>query len=220
MITKSRARRHGAGVGDWMSDPRSPLPRGWMKGAAAPVRGALLGLLLESPAGGGVLTTRLRARLGDTWKVDRSNVYRLLAGLEREGLVRCVNEPRRGENHSTQVIFHPTPITERAISYWMASVLPREPVRRGIEAKLAVATDRDLAGVCRSLRHYRAECLVLAQAMPPAEREPATFSQLAIDCARDAILSGLQAEVGWAEHTLERIREYAAGPQEHAADGS
>lgn len=181
-----------------------------MKGAAAPVRGALLGLLLESPAGGGVLTNRLYARLGDTWKVDRSNVYRLLTGLEREGLVRCVNAPRRGDTHSTQVVFHPTELTERAISDWMASALPREPVRRGIEAKLAVATDGDLAGVCGSLRHYRAECLALAQALPPAERQPSTFSQLATDCARDAILSGLQAEIRWAEHTLQRIREYAA----------
>lgn len=196
-------------MGDHTTELRKPLPRGWMKGASAPLRGALLGLLLDGPAGAGVLTTRLRARLGEPWKIDRKDVYRLLEGLEREGLVRCVNEPRRSDAHSLQMVFYQSEITAAAVADWMASALPREPVRRGIEAKLAVAGEADLRGVRRSLRAYEAECLTLAQTLPAAERQPRTFSQLMLDCARDAMLSGLQAEIEWAQQTLRRIEEYA-----------
>jgi DNA-binding PadR family transcriptional regulator len=180
-----------------------------MKGASAPLRGALLGLLLEGPAGGGVLTTRLRSRLGEPWKVDRSDVYRLLGGLEREGLVRCVNEPRRGEAQSTKMVFHATEITAVAVADWMGSALPREPVRRGIEAKLAVAGEGDVASVRRSLRSYQAECLSLAQALVPARHPPRTVSELLVDCARDGMLCGLQAEIEWTQRTLQRIEAYA-----------
>lgn len=200
----------GEHEGTRVGESKAPPPREWMKGAAAPVRGALLGLILENPAGGGTLTSRLRARLGDTWNVDRSNVYRLLTGLQREDLVRCVNEPRRGETHSMQVVFHPTPLTQLAVSDWMASALPREPVRRGIEAKLAVAGERDLPSVRHSLARYRAECLELAQSIPPSQRAPSSFSQLAADCARDAIVRVLQAEIEWVQATLARIEDYAA----------
>jgi DNA-binding PadR family transcriptional regulator len=203
---KEAGEHEGARVGEL----NAPLPRDWMRGAAAPVRGALLGLILENPAGGGTLTSRLRARLGETWNVDRSNVYRLLAALQREGLVRCVNEPRRGEAHSMQVVFHPTPLTAGAVSDWMASALPREPVRRGIEAKLAVASERDMPSVRHSVARYHAECLELAQSMPSSQRSPSSFAQLAADCARDAILRVLQAEIEWAQSTLTRIEEYAA----------
>lgn len=208
-MSRQPGEREGARVGEL----KARLPRAWMKGTAAPVRGALLGLILEHPAGGGALTSRLRARLGETWNVDRSNVYRLLAGLQREGLVRCVNEPRRGETHSMQVVFHPTPLTALAVSDWMASAVPREPVRRGIEAKLAVAGERELPSLRHSLQRYRAECLELAQSMPPSQRSPSSFSQLTADCARDAILRVLQAEIEWVQATLARIEEYVARPR-------
>jgi hypothetical protein len=94
-----------------------------------------------------------------------------------------------------QVVFHPTPLTQLAISDWMASALPREPARRGIEAKLAVADERDLPSLRHSLQRHRAECLELAQSMPPSQSPPSSFAQLSADCARDAILRVLQAEI-------------------------
>ena len=49
-----------------------------MRGGSAPLRGALLGLLLERPGHGGELANRLVTRLGDTWRIDSNDVYRLL----------------------------------------------------------------------------------------------------------------------------------------------
>jgi hypothetical protein len=41
-----------------------------MRGPSTPLRGALLGLLLERPGHGGDLASRLATRLGETWRVD------------------------------------------------------------------------------------------------------------------------------------------------------
>ena len=66
----------------------------WMRGASAPLRGALLGLLLERPGHGGELANRLIARLGETWRIDPNDVYRLLKQLEAEGLATSREEHR------------------------------------------------------------------------------------------------------------------------------
>ncbi len=52
-----------------------------MRGGSQAMRGALLGMLLERPGHGGDLASRLAARLGETWRVETNDVYRLLAQL-------------------------------------------------------------------------------------------------------------------------------------------
>jgi hypothetical protein len=65
----------------------------WMRGASTPLRGALLGLLLERPGHGGDLVHRLIARLGDTWRINPDDVYRLLTRLDEEGLAYRARNP-------------------------------------------------------------------------------------------------------------------------------
>jgi DNA-binding PadR family transcriptional regulator len=179
-----------------------------MRGASTPLRGALLGLVLERPGHGGELAHRLRIRLGETWRVDGNDVYRLLEGLEREGLIRGVEHAIRGRR-GTRVVYESTEQTAPAVCDWMQTLLPREPLRRGIEAKLAVATERDVASVRTALRQYERECLELVQAIVPAATEPRSWPQLFLDCTRDGVLRGLQAEIEWAGRTVRRIEEYA-----------
>ncbi len=52
----------------------NPEKTRWMRGPSTPLRGALLGLLLERPGHGGDLANRLAARLGETWRVDTNDV--------------------------------------------------------------------------------------------------------------------------------------------------
>lgn len=179
-----------------------------MRGGSTPLRGALLGLVLERSGHGGELAHRLRVRLGDTWRIDGNDVYRLLEGLEREGLVDAVEEPIRGRRGS-RLVYHPTASTSVAVRDWMQTLLPREPARRGIEAKLAVATERDVPSLRLALRQYERECLELAQAIAPGIGEPRSWSQLFLDCTRDGVLRVLQAEIEWAGRTIARIEEHA-----------
>src|SRR5665213_1472795 len=103
----------------------------WMRGASTPLRGALLGLLLERPGHGGELANRLIARLGETWRIDPNDVYRLPEQLEAEGVPSSREEDRRGNQRRTRLVYHPPGRTPSAVTCWMETLLPREPVRLG-----------------------------------------------------------------------------------------
>lgn len=181
-----------------------------MKGGSTPLRGALLGLLLEHPGHGGELVSRLVARLGETWRIDPTGVYRLLEQLEREGLVQGMEEPRRGQGSRTHMVYHPTADTAQALSVWMETLLPREPVRLGLQAKLAVAREEDVPRLLVALRQYERECVELAQLVAPSAGAPGSWAVLCLACTRDSVHGMLQADIDWAGRTRRRIEEYAA----------
>lgn len=182
-----------------------------MRGASTPLRGALLGLLLERPGHGGDLASRMRMRLGEAWRMDSNDVYRLLEGLEAEGLIIATEEPIKGKRVGTRVVYHPTEQASAAVEDWMQTLLPREPVRRGIEAKLAVAREHDLPSLRRALRQYERECLELAQMIPSTAELPCSWTALLLDCTRDGIRRILRSEMDWANHTITRIERYQRG---------
>lgn len=182
--------------------------RGWMRGASTPLRGALLGIVLERPGHGGDLANRLVSRLGETWRIDTNDVYRLLDQLVADGLIAAHEEPRRENRRRTRVVYSPTDLTEDALTAWMETLLPREPVRLGLHAKLAVARDEDAPRLVSALRNYERECLRLAQLVAPANGElHSSWTVLVMDCTRDAIWRQLQSDIDWAAHTRRRITE-------------
>jgi DNA-binding PadR family transcriptional regulator len=184
--------------------------RKWTQGGSAQLRGALLGLLVERPGHGGELANRLIARLGETWRIEPKYIYRLLKKLEQEGFAASRVEPRRGSEQGTSVVYHPTEKTAQALACWMETLTAREPVRLGLQAKLAVARPEDAPRLLRALREYERECLMLAQLVLPSESEPRSWEGLRLDCTRDAVSGMLRAEVAWANRTRRRIEEHAA----------
>ena len=181
----------------------------WMRGPSTPLRGALLGLLLERPGHGGDLANRLAVRLGETWRVDTNDVYRLLEQLERTGLARSREQPKRGDGGRTHLVYHPTAESSRALSQWMDTLLPREPVRLGLQAKLSVARREDAPRLLRALDAYERECLVLAQLVRP-DRRASSWAAVCIDCTRDGVHAQLRAEADWAARTRRRIHGFVA----------
>jgi DNA-binding PadR family transcriptional regulator len=184
--------------------------RRWMRGASTPLRGALLGLLLERPGHGGELANRLLARLGETWRIDSNDIYRLLEQLEKDGLACSREEPRKGNQRRTRLVYHPTEETAAALTVWMETLLPREPVRLGLQAKLAVAREQDAPRLIIALREYERECLALAQAVMPAGLQTRSWAALLMECTRESVYGMLQAEIDWATRTRRRIEEHAA----------
>lgn len=186
----------------------NPEKTRWMRGPSTPLRGALLGLLLERPGHGGDLANRLAARLGETWRVDTNDVYRLLEQLEKTGLVVSRDEPKRSNNRRTHLVYYPTEETPEALTVWMETLLPREPVRLGLQAKLSVARQQDAPRLLIALRAYERECLVLAHLVSPSEGEARSWAALCMECTREAVYGQLQTEVDWAAHTRRRINEF------------
>jgi DNA-binding PadR family transcriptional regulator len=179
-----------------------------MRGPSTPLRGALLGLLLERPGHGGDLANRLAARLGETWRVDTNDVYRLLEQLEKTGLAESKDEPKRSNLRRTHLVYYPTDETPEALTVWMETLLPREPVRLGLQAKLSVARAQDAPRLLVALKAYEQECLALAQVVVPTEGRAMSWAALCMGCSRDAIYAQLQAEVEWAQRTRRRINEF------------
>jgi DNA-binding PadR family transcriptional regulator len=183
--------------------------REWMRGGSASMRGVLLGLVLERPGHGGDLANRMLMRLGETWRVDTNDAYRLLEQLEREGLICSRVEARRNGGRRAMVVYHPTAKTSQALTMWMETLLPREPVRLGLHAKLAVARAEDAPRLMVALRDYEQKCLALAKLVTPNGGAQASWSALFIDCTREAVYTQLRAEIDWAANARQRIAEHA-----------
>lgn len=188
----------------------SPEKTEWMRGTSASLRGALLGLLLERPGHSYELANRLVTRLGETWRINPNDVYRLLKQLEDGGLAASSEEPKRGSQRGTHSVYYPTEYTGEALTRWMETLLPRGPVRLGLQAKLAVAREEDAPRLLTALRQYERECLELLQITPPAPDGRRSWKALFMDCTREAVDGQLRQEIAWSQHTRRRIREHAA----------
>ena len=184
-----------------------------MRGASAPLRGALLGIVLERPGHGGDLASRLVARLGETWRIDTNDVYRLLDQLVADGLVAAREEPRRDNRRRTRVVYHPTELTENALTAWMETLLPREPVRLGLHAKLAVARDEDARGCWRRCGTTSASACAWPSWWHPTSGEMRSWTALVMDCTRDAVWRQLQVRcrLGRADTTAHQRAHEGAG---------
>ncbi len=179
-----------------------------MLSTAAPLRGVLLGLLVERPSHRGELAARAQERLGETWRINRIGVYGLLEQLEKEGLTRPQEAVHPGADGRKLLVFHPTERTVQALTEWMETITPRDSVRLGIHAKLAVARKEDAPRLVLALREYERESLALAQALVPGEAGEHSWQALCVECQRDIVLGMLRAEVAWAERTRARIEAY------------
>lgn len=182
--------------------------QGWMRGSSTSLRGGLLALVLERPGHGYELANRLSGRLGETWAIVRKDVYRLLETLEDEGLL-TLREEREAGQRRPRLVYHPTDLTAPAVAEWMRTLIPKEPMRVGIRAKVAVARERDARALLLALREYERECLRLLQLAPVASGV-SSWKGLLVDCTREAVDTQLRCEVEWARRTRRRIEEYLA----------
>lgn len=189
---------------------RSLDSKRWMRGSSTSLRGVLLALLLERPGHGYDLANRLRERLGDSWAINRTYVYSLLDELELQGLIVGRAEPVR-HGRRVLVTFHPTELTPLALSQWMQTLAPREPVRIGLQAKIAVAREQDAPYLLQALREYERECLQLLENAHTNLAMRRHWRMLVLDCARDAVGGQLRAEIEWTRRTRQRIAEHLQG---------
>jgi DNA-binding PadR family transcriptional regulator len=179
-----------------------------MRGSSASLRGGLLALVLERPGHGYELANRLADRLGQTWLIVLKDVYRLLEGLEKDGLL-LLSEERETGRRRRRMVYHPTELTAQAVTEWIGTLIPKEPMRVGIRAKVAVAREQDARPLLLALRGYEQECLKLLQLAPLAASVP-SWKGVLIDCTRDAVDVQLRGEVEWARRTRRRIEEHLA----------
>jgi DNA-binding PadR family transcriptional regulator len=181
----------------------------WMRGTS-PLKGAVLGLLLERPSHGYELANRLSVRLGPAWQISPAHVYPLLDQIERAGLVRRVAQPSRGARGRYRTVYYPTEQAPEALALWMKTAAPKEPLRVELQAKISVARVDDAPQLLALLDRYERECLELLEATIEEEPPVRSWATLLTSLSREAADVHLNAELVWVARARRRIEEYAA----------
>jgi DNA-binding PadR family transcriptional regulator len=117
----------------------------------SPLKGAVLGLLMQGPSYGYQLANRLERQLGPTWTIVRPSLYRMLRALHEEGLIS--SEPSN-ETNSARIVYRATAAAEPAFATWMASSPPLEQARLQLQARMVVAQLQDLPRLLDALNSY------------------------------------------------------------------
>lgn len=172
----------------------------------APLKGALLGLLVESPSYGYELALRLERQLGEP--INRTSVYRTLRSLEEEGLLYA--EPSTEKRSDSIVSFHVTPLAEPAFIQWLEDSPPLQRARAQLHAKMVAARMEDLPRLLVSLDHYERALFAreaeIKAGLPPRQSLRAAMMYL----VRDASIKEIRAELLWAGTSRQMILDLLA----------
>jgi DNA-binding PadR family transcriptional regulator len=195
-------------AGDMAVDDMAVGDASWMRGSS-PLKGALLGLILQSPGHGYDLANRLNRRLGPAWQIEAKGLYPMLQQLERAGLVLSEAIDCNGPT-GRRVVYSPTARAQGALTEWMAASAACGPVRVELEAKLAVARGEDAPRLLAALDCHERECHALLRASSEEFPRPRSWTALAMGLTRTAALIRLRAELDWVVQARQAIADFAA----------
>ena len=179
----------------------------WMRGSS-PLKGALLGLLLQRPGHGYDLANRLDRRLGPAWQITAKDLYRMLEQLERAGLVSSRRVSSDGPTGSRRV-YSPTERAEAALTEWMRANTRMAPLRAEFQAKIAVARAGDAPRLLAALDAYERECFALFTASSQEVPLVRSFAAIAVHLSRASARLHLRAELEWIVLARRLIAEVA-----------
>jgi DNA-binding PadR family transcriptional regulator len=188
-----------------------------MRGSS-PLKGALLGLVLQRPGHGYDLANRLGRRLGPAWQIEAKSIYPMLQQLERAGLVSSERIAHDGPTGG-RVVYSPTDGAADALTEWMTTGVSHEPLRAELQAKLAVARGEDVPRLLDALDCHERDCLALLAASAEEFPSVGSFAGLAMTLTRAAALTRLQAELEWVALARRAIAEFEAS-QDAAPPGA
>jgi hypothetical protein len=192
---------------------------------------AVLGLVIEEPGPPHRLTAKLRQRLSSAEFVD-SNVYSALTRLERDGLVRAVDEQaaevpvgnlavvstgsamRRAVGRRTPGartdprMFEATPAGVRHFEEWLLGSSSAPPLRDELHMKVALCQPHNLPRLIELVYGQELVCLGRVQELRRTFQRmqppsPERWSGLVLVHVRDAELSFWDARLTW----LQGVRE-------------
>jgi DNA-binding PadR family transcriptional regulator len=182
-----------------------------------PVKHAVLGLLIERRSYGYELLQRLRERLGPTWELHATSVYKALDALEADNLVRSSlhaspsDAPGRGTRRGGLVIYEPTDEAPAALRTWLLRpVERRQPIRDELHLKLAVVRPEDVVALLEVLDHE--ESIARRLWRESVTEDPELLSGPAA-VVRTATAARVQSELSW-------IRAVRSALEELADDGT
>lgn len=118
-------------------------------------RFALLGMLTLEPMSGYDIRKTVDASIAHFWNESYGQIYPMLKGMAREGLVRCKPERKAARHRQVYAI---TAQGREVLERWLAEPAGRQPVRNPLLLKLFFARNASRqAPLCHLEQHRAAE---------------------------------------------------------------
>lgn len=170
---------------------------------------ALLGLLLDRSAYPYELADRLQHRLGPAWQVNSGQLYQLVKGLERDGLIERVEGQREHEER------HVFAITEAGVGeferWFTQTADPVRLCRRPLLIKITFAGPGRLQEALAQVDAYELECATRLREIArlrenvPDDGTLVRADHLLLRLNLSADLLQLEGELRWARHAREMV---------------
>jgi DNA-binding PadR family transcriptional regulator len=129
----------------------------------SPLRAAVLAVLLEGPCHGYEVSTRLKMRVGPSWRIYAKHLYPVLKQLEKDKLVESELLPGDGPERDRQV-YYPTPAAWQARDEWMGTPASLGLVRADIVARLVFSRPEEAPAILETLDRYEQDVIEALEA--------------------------------------------------------
>lgn len=174
------------------------------------LRTAVLAALVEQPAHGYDLTTRLNRRLGPVHNVDARRVYEVLEQLEKDGLATCSEEHAASAPHRARRVFSATDDGRDTHAGWLADRQSPPLARADIHVLVAFSGPEQAEQLLATLEEYELDCIEMLERTGALEVQHASWRSRMIGLGRAAVAEQLQAELRWITRVRREIEEYRA----------
>jgi DNA-binding PadR family transcriptional regulator len=174
--------------------------------AKAPIKSAVLAVLLEAPGHGYDVAKRVNRRMG--WNYDPKHIYEPLKQLETAGLVWFRKEPI-DEPPGFRKVFHPTEAAKEARRAWLDSPPAMGVLRADLHVRVAFSTAEDAPELLRTLGEARADLLeaIEEDAKTSWSAPRGSWTEFALNSLRNETDKRRKGEIEWINEMSEGLRE-------------
>jgi DNA-binding PadR family transcriptional regulator len=180
------------------------------------IRNGILALVAERPSHGYQVKTDFEERTGGTWPLNIGQVYTTLARLERDGLVRVVDD-----GDASRIVYGATDSGRAVVREWFSTPVRRTQAPRDeLAIKLALAVGTPGVQVAALVQAQRSEAVRGLQELTRLKANATDDHDLAWLLVVDAMVFQAEAEVRWLDHCearLVRAADYQARSTTYAS---
>jgi len=174
----------------------------------SPLRGAVLGLLVQGPSYGYELANRLERQLGPGWSIVRPSLYRMLRGLDSQGLVGATQVI--DDSGSTRIMYEATNLAEAALVAWMDSPLSFDEAQLQLQARMVVARFEDLPRLLVALNEHERALFSKRDDIQKGWPSQQSLRAAMMLLVREASMQRINADLLWLDLARQTIRTLLA----------
>ncbi len=168
----------------------------------SPLKGAVLGVLVQRESYGYEIANMLERQLGPDWSVARSTLYRTLKTMLERGLLESGSS---GETSSARIVYRSTAQAEALYVDWMESPFPAEHGPLQLPARMVVARRQDLPRLLNALNDYERDLFARRRRIQEGMPALGSLRSTMMFLVREAPLHQIAGELAWVDMSRQAI---------------